>query len=577
MRGGISLLPLLLLLLSLHSSGLVAAARRMQFALQHATAGRSVLWYRAEDGQRMSHAVPLVYGGPRSTNATLLAAHGQTELANFDMATVGSGGLVLGAAVDSGMGARWRYVAWDNATLVLSSTLPPVDLGKMQRFACTPASAADGGPYCDLGVHTIAFAGNASMPDVRVVIDPDQPRGSLPSLVYFMLTNGRAAAASADDPALVALARATQCIRPVPGLVICDSDVGQHFKLDTASSSSSSSTPTIVIGGTYWHSRFGLQAVDQWTSTVYAAAATAGSDGGGAVDDAAVQIGGVVVAYVVLVGLYGVWLTSKHASVSYAAHVEHLLVHGRRKWPSRVDATVLGWLLVPLTVVALTLAWITPAATASLLPLAGPNIAAVRIAATVYVAVLLAINLATFFPTDLRHMRTRRWSYSITYGEAWLRVATNGPLLAMDVALCLLPVAWAAGPAGDRGTLLLLGVFFGVALVHHAYALIGLVAFTVGGAHGGKPLRGARNVVTQLAGVLSIGAAFAWAGVLLWSYVAPFVSLSSAYFGDLVDFAAAGLLTGAGMLGAIALAAMDYAVGIDLVAAAAAAPTKKQD
>lgn len=535
------------------------AGERFELAILRTTngTGRSILVYLPDDGHRLAHAMPLVYGGPRVATDMLPAARGQSDYLRFDLTPSGAG-LVLGPSADAGaLGPRWRFVAWDNATLVMTRSVPPVALGKMTRFQCVPSET---NAYCDLGVHTIAFAQNLSMPDCRVIIDPDRPRGVLPPLVYFMLTNGRAASTDGTGGShLLAAARETQCIRAgSAGLMICDGDVDAHFAIDPADNAS-----TIVLGGTYWHSRFAMQVVDQWTMSVYAVAAAST-----AVDPGAVQIAGTVFATVILFFMYGMWLSSAHAGVSYAGHLEHVFLGRHRMWSSDVEATIFGWLLIPLTGVGLGFAWLSPVDPGlgvGLLPLAGPNLVTMRIVVTVYACMLLLINVLTFFPRDLQYMGTTRWSYVITMPEAWLRVATNGPLLAVIAALCLFPIAWSSGPAGDRGVLLMLGIPFGAALVHHAYASVGLVAFTVIGAHGAKDVRGGHAVLCRIMGALSFVAMLGWAAVLLWFYLAPFVSLSSAYFGDLVDYAAAALVIVVAFLGATGLAAMDYAVGRDVV------------
>lgn len=486
-----------------------------------------LVWAGAVDAsERLNDTVPL-YARGRRLHWTLAAPTTTTWTVSLD--------------ATQARFAAWRYLHVNNLSMTYSHTPAAWHARSvLGRWTCNSSAI-----FCDAGVRTLSVA-NLS---VRLLIDPSSARGRLPPFLYLLLTNGGAAQSESVTAAVRALAASTDCVHDVeePALTICDDDVPTHFDMHT-------DPDTLVVGGTYWRTRIGHAQLDQWTGTLTVQAAVVPANG--------LRLAGSIVCFVLLFFVYlWLWASNTDSAVSYSAYLA-LPPADRRWWPTNVQATVAGWLLLPATATGLVLAWVAQSQAVPLPTLlTGPQLWLMLVFTSVYGALQAVLATALFVGDDLAgRWRRRDWSdYHVESERAWCRHALYGPAITAAAALCLWPELLAGAASGDRYVAFILMFVLYASVLHHLYYVPGLLLFVIMD----KRARGA--VGLRLLAVVEVVLGFAWLAVLAWFFLQPVLNASSAFFDAQAVLAGALLATCTGAVFVLGLAVLEIAATHDLL------------
>jgi len=443
-----------------------------------------------------STTIPLVLTGGGSLRDLHIWSRGQPR----SLRTAGPG-FVVGADASNPLGPRWRYQTLSNFSLTLSNT-PRAWHG---RATVTPFQCAPSSPYfCDLGMAQFALAGTSVT--YRVVVDLTRLRGALPPLLFYVLSRG----ADVLPGGALRTALPASCVN-AGGLSLCSSDVGPHFSM-------SNDTSTVVVGSTLWRSRFAQFEVDAWTGVVRAASANPIPDG--------YQTAGLIIGFLVLLFPYGFAFATNPEAASYMTE----FTNPQREGHINKRLAIASWAVLPLALAGGVIAWITDLGygppDAALL---GPELETFLILLSVFVAAQL-VPLVVLILLDEFHIgRGHEWSYTTPRPRLWLRSITLATTAAGTAALFFYPAVLDGDAGGDRMILLLLLFPLGITVVHGFYHLPGLMIFST-------------NAWAYAAGAYEILVVLGWTASIYWFFLAPTISVSSAYFGTAIDLLSAVLI-----------------------------------
>lgn len=514
------------------------------------------------DQKMRSHAAAIVTRSVGTTTFTWMpTTRGVRSLFDAEAYLTPAGDEVaaLSIAPDPGnpLWARWRYAVVTNLTLTLRGRLPAevAALRPDVQLTCRP----DASVLCESVVPVRALADGQASRVVKnattVIVDLDRRHGVLPPKLFHVLTNGKyvrgPARASNQSQALNAHAAHTSCVHlEGTGIRVCEDDVMRYFVPSTNASDA------IVLGSSFWRTHYAATVIDGYTGEVRAFAINE--------PPLVLSVMATLAAFLTLIVVYGRWSTG-HDTPSVAAVAAYeffvpLRDGVRRKarasmlWP--IDRRiVLGQILLAVAVACgISFCWdgLARAGSSGVGVLQGdaPQTRTLAIALTVYVAVQFTtgIVLAVLYDVVKRRRDRRRLRYVwethlVPVEVAILRHLAHGTAAAASAALSYYPLAVTGGVGGDRVFLYILLVPLLVTLFHHAYyvtQLLGTVAVLVHWrARPNIHRHRARHLVILGATCLQVALLAAYAGVLLYTFVAPLVGLTSAMFGEEANYVAA--------------------------------------
>lgn len=433
-----------------------------------------------------SSSIPLVFSGASDrVHDVKIWSRGQQRTFRVS----GAAGVTLGADSGNPIGPRWRYQTVSNFSLTLSNT--PRDWHrhtKVTLLYCQPSS-----PYfCDLGAFNFSLSGRLATYDV--VVDLTRQRGLLPPLLFDTI------------------ARAGGGCVNLGGLGVCPADIAPHFGMGN-------DTTVASVGATYWRSRYAQFEIDGWTGVIRAASANPIPDG--------YQTAGLILGFFVLLFLYGLAFATNPDAGSYANEFANPLrdVHVNKR------LSIASWCAPIVAIVAGTLAWIADTSfgppDAALL---GPELETFLILLTMFAGAQLILLVVLIIMDEFNMSRTgREWSYTTSRARLWLRSVALGTSAAAIAAIFFYPAVLDADAGGDRMILYILLIPLGLTVIHGIYHLPALFVFAEHWGH-------YAGAVYEL--LLLLG----WLASIYWFYLAPTISVSSAYFDTAVDFLAATLL-----------------------------------
>lgn len=432
-----------------------------------------------------SSTIPLVFAGASdAVHDVKLRSRGQHR----SLRVGGPAGITIGADTGNPLGPRWRYQTVSNFSLTLSNT--PREWHRRTRvtlFFCQPSS-----PYfCDLGSFNMSLSGRSATYDI--VVDLTRQRGLLPPLLFDTI------------------AKRGQCAEP-GGVLICPADIAPHFGMGNDSSIAS-------IGATFWRSRYAQFEIDAWTGVVRAASANPIPEG--------YQTAGLVLGFFTLIFLYGLAFATNPEAGSYSTE----FTDPTREPRINKRLSIGSWCAPLVALVAGTLAWV--AATTFGPPdaaLLGPQLETFLILLTVFAgAQLVALGVLVILDEFNTSRTGREWSYPTSRPRAWLRSMALGTSAAAIATIFFYPAVLDADAGGDRMILYILLIPLGLTIVHGIYHLPALFVF----AESAWDYVGAGYELLLMLG---------WLASIYWFYLAPTISVSSAYFDTSIDFLAATLL-----------------------------------
>ncbi len=432
-----------------------------------------------------SATIPLVFAGTQDiVHDVKLRSRG----VHRSLRVGGPAGITIGADAGNPLGPRWRYQTLSNFSLTLSNT--PRDWHRRTRvtlFFCQPSSHY----FCDLGPFNLSLSGRLAT--YSVVIDLTRQRGLLPPLLFDTI------------------AKRGECAEP-GGVLICPADIAPHFGMGNDSTVAS-------IGTTFWRSRYAQFEIDGWTGVIRAASANPIPEG--------FQTAGLVLGFFTLLFLYGLAFATNPDAGSYS---NEFTDPGRKVFINRRIA-IGSWCAPLVAVIAGTLAWV--AATSFGPPdaaLLGPELETFLILLTVFTGAQLIPLGVLIILDEFDPGRTgREWTYPTSRPRAWMRSMALGTSAAAIATIFFYPAVLDADAGGDRMILYILLIPLGLTLIHGIYHLPALFVF----AERSWDYVGAGYELLVMLG---------WLASIYWFYLAPTISVSSAYFDTTIDFLAATLL-----------------------------------
>jgi hypothetical protein len=432
-----------------------------------------------------STSIPLVFAGVNdAVHDVKLWSRGQPR----SLRVGGTTGITIGADAANPLGPRWRYQTLSNFSLTLSNTPRAWHTRtRVTTFYCQPSS-----PYfCDLGDFNFSLGGRDAVYDV--VVDLTRQRGLLPPLLFDTI------------------AKRGICV-DTAGLLLCPADIPPHFGMGNDSTIAS-------IGATFWRSRYAQFEIDGWTGIIRAASANPIPEG--------LQTAGLIIGFFVLLFLYGLAFATNPDAASYSNEFGP----APREPGINKRISIGSWSAVPVAIVAGILAWV--AATRYGPPdaaLLGPQLETFLILLTVFAGAQLVLLVVLIILDEFNSARSgREWNYPTTRSRMWLRCVALGTSAAAIAAIFFFPAVLDADAGGDRMILYILLIPLGLTVIHGIYHLPGLFIF-------------AENAGDYAGAVFELLLALGWLASIYWFYLAPTISVSSAYFNTAIDFLAATLL-----------------------------------
>lgn len=456
----------------------------------------------------------------------------------------------------------WRFAAWNNVSLMLSSTPSP----RIRSDVVVPLSPS-GVPVTATDATTGEWIG-----EYTLIFNPDAPLSLVPPHLFFLLTDGSAAAGASAASRKAALR--IECISlrlplraslpqvpQVPQAVqLCDGDM-PYFGMGESASA-------IVIGGGFWRANYSAGQIDGHTAMLTLQIASLPD---GTADPETLEwVGAVVGGIVGLFMLYSRWATGPgtlsvgtlyaHAFEADAQHWRYWLVDMR---------FILGsMLLAVFAVAANAIGWI--AFGYATIPLTGVYFEMLIIAFSAYgsfqalvagILTLLDYNgslMPADVPYELRYTSPPLDDASLLapwlkprytpVGWAWVRQLLHVTAILALSALAIIPLAFKGGVFGSTILLLLLLPPVLVGLFHHTYFVVAGIGVACGDRRG---FLGFRHPGVMVLLAFELLLLLGYAAVVVIFLFQPVVDSTSAFFSSGPNYLLAIMLAALAMMGAL--------------------------